>query len=67
MKNKDPAPLFILDLILKPNQIIPAYSTQPDDIVTKMLDVFDDGLDVMKKIPQLEPILMKHLFKQYGQ
>jgi hypothetical protein len=57
----------VLDLILKPNQLIPTYSTLPEDVVTKMLDVFDDGLEILKKIPQLEPILMKHLFKTHGQ
>lgn len=66
-KNKDPEPLFVLDLILKPNQLIPTYSTSPEDVVTKMLDVFDEGIDILKKIPQLEPILMKHLFKTHGQ
>jgi len=68
-KNKDPEPLFVLDLILKPNQAvpIPTYSTNPEDVVTKMLEVFDEGLEILKKIPQLEPILMKHLFKTHGQ
>lgn len=66
-KNKDPNPLFILDLILKPNQLIPTYSTTPEEVVKKMLEVFDDGIDILKKIPQLEPILMKHLFKTHGQ
>jgi hypothetical protein len=66
-KNKDPNPLFILDLILKPNQLIPTYSTTPEEVVKKMLEVFDDGVDILKKIPQLEPILMKHLFKTHGQ
>lgn len=32
-----------------------------------MLGVFDEGIKVLEKIPQLEPILMKHLFKTHGQ
>jgi hypothetical protein len=47
--------------------LIPIYSTTPDDVVVKILEVFDEGLEILKKIPQLEPILMKHLFKTHGQ
>jgi hypothetical protein len=65
-KDKDPEPLFVLDLILKPNQLIPNYSVEPKDIVSKVLEVFDDGIDVLQKIPQLEPILLRHLFKTHG-
>jgi hypothetical protein len=46
-KDKDPEPLFVLDLILKPNQLIPNYSVEPKDIVSKVLEVFDDGIDVL--------------------
>jgi hypothetical protein len=59
--------LFVLDLFLRPGQLIPNYSTLPDDVVTRILAVFDEGLEILKKIPQLEPILMKHLFKTHGQ
>ena len=65
-KNKDPEPLFVLDLILKPNQLVPQYSTEPKDIVNKILEVFDEGVGCLLKIPQLEPILLKHLFKTHG-
>ncbi len=50
-KNKDPEPLFVLDLILKPNQLIPQYSTEPKDIVNKILEVFDEGIECLLKIP----------------
>ena len=43
-KNKDPEPLFVLDLILKPGSLIPSYSTKPDEIVDKIMSVFDDGI-----------------------
>ena len=43
-KNKDPEPLFVLDLILKPGTLIPSYSTKPDEIVDKIMSVFDDGI-----------------------
>jgi hypothetical protein len=50
-KNKDPEPLFVLDLILKPNQLIPQYSTDPKEIVTKILGEFDEGIKCMQNIP----------------
>lgn len=65
-KNKDPEPLFVLDLILKPNQLIPQYSTEPKEIVQKIMEVFDEGVKILQNIPQLEPILLKHLFKTHG-
>lgn len=64
--DKDPEPLFVLDLILKPNQLIPNYSVEPRDIVTKILEVFDEGIECLQQIPQLEPILLRHLFKTHG-
>lgn len=30
---KDPFPLFVLDLVLKPGDSLPKYSTDPDEIV----------------------------------
>mmetsp|Transcript_20736 Transcript_20736/g.31903 ORF Transcript_20736/g.31903 Transcript_20736/m.31903 type:complete len:452 (-) Transcript_20736:2401-3756(-) len=65
-KNKDPDPLFVLDLILKQGHLIPTYSTKPEDIVTKIMAVFDEGVECLQQIPQLEPILLRHLFKTHG-
>jgi hypothetical protein len=45
--DKDPEPLFVLDLILKPNQLIPHYSVEPRDIVSKVLEVFDEGIECL--------------------
>ncbi len=45
--DKDPEPLFVLDLILKPNQLIPNYSVEPKDIVAKVLEVFDEGIECL--------------------
>lgn len=51
-KDKDPEPLFVLDLILKPNQMIPQYSTDPKEIVNKiMTEVFDEGVECLQHIP----------------
>jgi len=50
-KNKDPEPLFVLDLILKPGQLIPIYSTQPKEVVDKVLEVFDGGIEALQQIP----------------
>jgi len=63
--DKDPDPLFILDLVLKQKQLIPTYSVDPKDIVTTVLQVFRDGVECLLEIPQLEPILLKHLFKTH--
>jgi dynein heavy chain len=65
-KNKDPEPLFVLDLILKPGQLIPTYSTQPKEVVEKLLEVFDAGIECLQQIPQLEPVLLSRLFKTPG-
>ena len=46
-KNKDPEPLFVLDLILKSGHLIPTFSTKPDDIVKKIMAVFDEGVECL--------------------
>jgi hypothetical protein len=46
-QDKDPEPLFVLDLILKPNQLIPLYSVEPRDIVSKVMEVFDEGINCL--------------------
>lgn len=61
-ENKDPNPLFVLDLVLKPGQEIPQYSTDPQEVVNTVMGIFDEGIKVLQEIPQLEPILLKHLF-----
>jgi hypothetical protein len=30
------------------------------------MEVFDDGIECLQQIPQLEPILLRHLFKTHG-
>jgi dynein heavy chain len=65
-KNKDPEPLFVLDLILKQGLLIPSYSTLPEEVVEKVLAVFDSGIEALQQIPQLEPILLSRLFKTHG-
>ena len=65
-KNKDPEPLFILDLILRAGHLIPTYSNNPEEIVAKIMAVFDEGIACLQQIPQLEPILLKQLFKTQG-
>ena len=64
-KNKEPEPLYVLDLILKGN-LVPIYSTNPSQIVASIREIFEDGVNCLQEIPQLEPILMKHLFKTHG-
>lgn len=62
----NPIPLFVLDLVLKPGQPLPQYSTDPHDIVKTVLQIMDDGLGALLEIPQLEPILLPKLFKTHG-
>jgi len=64
--NKDPEPLFQLDLILKAGNLVPQYSNNPEEIVSKIKEVFEDGIKCLQEIPQLEPILLRHLFKTHG-
>ena len=40
-RNKNPEPLFQLDLIKKSNQLIPMYNNNPADIVAKIKEVFE--------------------------
>ena len=65
VKNKEPEPLYVLDLILK-GSIVPIYSTNPANIVQSIREIFEEGVNCLQEIPQLEPILMKHLFKTHG-
>lgn len=65
-KDKNPEPLYVLDLILKPTNLIPLFSTPPEKIVQIVKDIFEEGVKCLQEIPQLEPILMKHLFKTHG-
>lgn len=48
---KDPSPLFVLDLVLKPGDPLPKYSTEPDEIVKTILHIFDDGIKTLQEIP----------------
>ena len=50
-RNSDPEPLFVLDLILKNNAVIPQYSTNPEEIVEKIRQVFEDGVKCLQEIP----------------
>lgn len=61
-EHNDPNPLFVLDLVLKPGQELPQYSTDPIDVVKTVMLIFEEGIKVLQEIPQLEPILLKHLF-----
>ena len=61
----EPKPLFVLDLIMKPGQLMPQYGTDPKDVLRTVLDIFDAGNKTLTEIPQLEPQLLKHLFKTH--
>jgi hypothetical protein len=59
---KDPFPLFVLELVLKPGQELPQYSTDPKEVVSTIIELFQQGIKTLQEIPQLEPILLKHMF-----
>ena len=62
-RNKNPEPLFQLDLIRKGNQLIPQYNNNPVDIIAKIKDIFQQGVKCLQEIFHLEPLLLKQLFK----
>jgi dynein heavy chain, axonemal len=63
-KNKDPEPLFVVDLIVSPDSHIPRFTFPPDEIVKKVLGVFDGGVEKLGEIKQIETFLLgKTLFK----
>jgi hypothetical protein len=62
-KNKDPDPLFVMNLVASKDSVYPTYTTHPDEVVKRVNLVFDQGIKVLSEIPQLEPILLKNLFK----
>lgn len=65
-RDKDPEPLYVLDLILKPGQLIPSYNVAPAKVVQEVRDVFEDGVKCLQEIPQLEPRLLHTLFKTHA-
>jgi dynein heavy chain len=63
-KNKDPEPLFQLDLIPpKQGQLIPNFNNTPESVVKKVQEIFEEGIKSLQEIPQLEPILLHRLFR----
>lgn len=64
--DKDPEPLYVLDLILKPGHLIPTYSTPSAAVVQSVRDVFEEGVKCLQEIPQLEPRLLHTLFKTHA-
>lgn len=43
-KDKNPEPLYVLDLILKNGQLIPTFSTLPQNIVESIRLIFEEGV-----------------------
>ena len=42
---------------------MPQYNNNPQDIVNKIKDVFEQGIKCLQEIPHLEQLLLKQLFK----
>jgi dynein heavy chain, axonemal len=64
-KNKNPEPLFLLDLILK-KSLVPTFNNSPTEIVKRITEVFEAGIESLQAIPHLEPLLLRQLFKTHG-
>lgn len=60
---KEPPPLFLIDLMLKGGSKLPVYNMDPEDIVTAIQTIFDNGIKALQEIPELEPKILPHLFK----
>ena len=56
-------PLFLIDIILKPGQDTPKYSTDLTNFQKTIMAVFDKGVDDFHEIPQMEPKILVDLFK----
>lgn len=47
-KNKDPEPLYVLDLILKGGSLVPIYSTNPpQNIAASIREIFEEGVNCL--------------------
>jgi len=59
---KDKISLFSIDLQLGEDGL-PAYSTEPADVVMTILTIFQNGIRSLQEINQVEQKLLPHLFK----
>ncbi len=56
-------PLFQVNITKKEEKRV-EYTTKPEEIVEELLKIFDEGLEQMQKIPQVEPELLPNLIKK---
>ena len=59
-----PIPLFALDILKGADKFV--YSTDPTLFITRVVEVFQDGIKGVKDVGQLEEIIMPNLFKAQG-
>ncbi|OMJ85153.1 hypothetical protein SteCoe_13621 [Stentor coeruleus] len=63
-KNNPPIPLIAIDILKGGKMFI--YSTEPQQVIEKTKQVFEEGLNKIKDIPTMEEVVMEHLFKKQG-
>ena len=61
LDDKHPS-LFQVNLTKKDDKTI-EYTTKEDDLIHDIMQIFDDGLERMQKISQVEPLLLPNLIK----
>ena len=61
---KNPIPLFSVDLILEEGSTEPQFSVYPGDVVSNIMQIFDLGIEKLQEITHEEQKLMPHLFKK---
>ena len=63
-KNNPPIPLIAIDILKGGSMFV--YSTDPQQVVDKIKQIFEEGLNKIKDIPTMEEVVMEHLFKKQG-
>lgn len=63
-RNNPPIPLIAID-ILKGGKMF-LYSTDPNQVIEKTKQIFEEGLAKIKDIPTMEEVVMESLFKKQG-
>ena len=56
-------PLFQVNITKKEDKRV-EFTTKPEELLEEILKIFDEGLEQMQKIPQVEPELLPNLIKK---
>jgi dynein heavy chain, axonemal len=56
-------PLFQVNIMKRENNRV-EYTTKSEELISDILKIFDEGLERMQQIPQVEPLLLSNLIKK---